>query len=126
MIAANQKNRPYGQVAAPSRCPRAIEYDLLAQVTRRLQDAWRTRREDFAALAAAIAENTKVWTTLGIDVASDGNALPAPLRAQLFYLFQFSELHGRKVLEGQASVEALVDINMAVMRGLRGQTGPTS
>jgi flagellar protein FlaF len=120
---ANQTHRPYGQIAAPTRSPRAVEYDLLARVTRRLQSAWTNRRIDFPELASAVSDNTAIWSTLGLDVANPDNQLPEALRAQIFYLYQFSELHGRKVLDGKASVEVLIDINMAVMRGLRGQAG---
>ena len=125
MTIANRTQRPYGQFTAPIRTARSIEYELLARVTRRLSSAWANRRQDFPAVAVAIADNTQVWTTLAVNVASPGNGLPDALRAQLFYLYQFSELHGRKVLAGTASVEVLVDINTAVMRGLRGETGGT-
>ena len=50
-------------------------------------------------------------------------SLPPALRAQLFYLYEFTDQHSRKVLAGNASIEVLVDINTAVMRGLRGETG---
>lgn len=123
MTVANQTNRPYGQSTTPIRTSRSIEYDLLVRITKRLVDAWDRRREDFPSLAVAIHENTRLWTALAIDVAHEDNGLPAPLRAQLFYLYRFSEHHGRKVLSGSASVEVLIDINTAVMRGLRGATG---
>ncbi|MFN6978293.1 MAG: flagellar biosynthesis regulator FlaF [Gemmobacter sp.] len=42
------------------------------------------------------------------------------MRAQLFYLYEFTAAHSRRVLDGTASVEALVDVNTAMMRGLRG------
>jgi flagellar protein FlaF len=120
---ANQTHRPYGQTVTPVRTQRGIEYDLLVRVTKHLSDAWARRREDFPALALAINENTRLWTVLALDVAHEDNGLPELLRAQLFYLYRFSELHGRKVLAGNASVEVLVDINTAVMRGLRGAGG---
>lgn len=126
MPLANQSHRPYGHIAVPIRSPRSVEYDLLVRVTKRLGDAWVRRRADFPALAAAIHENTRLWTALALDVSGDGNGLPEALRAQLFYLYQFSELHGRKVLAGTASVEVLIDINTAVMRGLRGDTGAST
>jgi flagellar biosynthesis activator protein FlaF len=119
----NHARTAYARPHAPARSPRAIEYDLLARVTQRLTRSWANRRADFPALAAAIDENTRVWATLAADVADARNTLPAPLRAQLFYLFQFTESHARKVLSGAATIEVLVDINTAVMRGLRGNPG---
>lgn len=113
----------YAQPGAPMRSPRSVEYDLLARITQGLRTAWAARRHDFPALAAAIAENSHVWSTLAADVATPGNALPQPLRAQLFYLYQFVEQHSRKILTDKAGVEVLIDINTAVMRGLRGDPG---
>jgi len=113
----------YAQREAPTRSLRSVEYDLLAQVTQRLRSAWASRATDFPALVRAVADNTQLWSTLASDVALPGNGLPAALRARLFYLYEFSVHHGRSVLEGKASVEVLADINMAVMRGLRGDGG---
>ena len=123
MSTLNFARTAYARPQAPARTPRSVEYDLLARITQRLSQAWDARKKDFPALAAAVDDNTRLWSTLAADVASPGNGLPQPLRAQLFYLFQFTEAHGRKVLAGTASVEVLVDINTAVMRGLRGNTG---
>lgn len=113
----------YGRPDIGLRSPRSIEYDLIARVTQRLRSAWETRKQDFAALAAALHDNNRLWSTLAADVAEPGNGLPAALRAQLFYLFQFTAEHSRAVLNDGASAEVLIDINTAVMRGLRG-AGP--
>ena len=85
--------------------------------------AWARRKEDFPLLATAVHENLQLWCALAVDVADKGNGLPAALRAQLFYLYEFTAGHSRAVLANRASVEVLVDINTAVMRGLRGEGG---
>lgn len=113
----------YGRPEGPVRSPRRIEYDLLARATQRLGGAWARRAQDFPALAAALAENQRLWSAFAADVAGPGNGLPAALRARLFYLHEFTAQHSRKVLDGQGSVAVLVDINTAVMRGLRGDEG---
>ncbi len=113
----------YARQEAPTRSFRSVEYDLLAQVTRRLRSAWANRDADFPGLARAVADNQQVWSTLAGDVALPGNGLPAQLRARLFYLHEFTAHHSRAVLDGRASVEVLADINTAVMRGLRGDGG---
>ena len=113
----------YAQREAPTRSLRSVEYDLLALVTQRLRSAWANRATDFPALARAVDDNTRLWSTLASDVALPGNTLPAALRARLFYLYEFSAKHGRAVLDDKGSVEVLADINMAVMRGLRGDGG---
>jgi flagellar protein FlaF len=113
----------YARREAPTRSLRSVEYDLLAQVTQRLRTAWTNRATDFPALVRAVTDNTQLWSALASDVALPGNSLPAALRARLFYLYEFTAKHGRAVLEDKASVEVLADINMAVMRGLRGDGG---
>jgi flagellar protein FlaF len=56
---------------------------------------------------------------LAADVAEPDNGLPQELRARIFYLAEFTADHSRKVLRGGETVDALVDINTAMMRGLR-------
>jgi flagellar biosynthesis activator protein FlaF len=113
----------YSRPDATLRPMRSIEYEALARVTQKLSAGWQNRKADFPALAMALSENLKLWSTLAADVASSGNGLPSTLRAQLFYLYEFSEIHTRRVLDGSASVEVLIDVNTAIMRGLRGQGG---
>ena len=114
-----------GRPDAPAGTPRTIEYDLFARVTRQLAAADRasgpTGRRDVAAIANALHDNGRMWRVLAADVSETENGLPAALRAKLFYLYQFTEQHSRKVLDGKAEVGVLVDINTAVMRGLRGE-----
>ena len=115
----------YARREAPVRTQRTQEYDLISRSTQQLASAWTRRKEDFPGLAVALADNLKLWSVLAADVAEPGNGLPAPLRAQLFYLYEFTAGHTRNVLDQRASVEVLVDINTAVMRGLRGDGGAT-
>jgi flagellar protein FlaF len=98
-----------------------MEYELLARATKALTQAWTGRKQDFPGLATALNENLRLWSTLAADVAEPANGLPAALRAQLFYLYQFTAEHSRAVLADGNSVEVLIDINTAVMRGLRGE-----
>ncbi len=113
----------YARREAPTRSLRSVEYDLLAQVTQRMRTAWANRATDFPGLVRAVTDNTQLWSTLASDVATPGNGLPAALRAKLFYLYEFTAKHSRAILDENASVEVLTDINMAVMRGLRGDGG---
>jgi flagellar protein FlaF len=122
-VTITNASAPYGQSEAPIRTARAHEYDLLSRCTQKLVIAWRRRHEDFPPLATALTENLQLWSTLAADVAEKGNGLPASLRAQLFYLYEFTAGHTRVVLASNASVEVLVYINTAVMRGLRGDGG---
>ncbi len=123
MSAAQTARLAYGRRETPTRTPRTLEYELLAQVTQRLAQAWSRRKQDFPALALAVNDNLRIWTTLAVDIADPANGLPQALRARLFYIFEFTQKHSRDVLNNGASVEVLTDINMAVMRGLRGEAG---
>ena len=113
----------YARPEAPHRTPRSVEYDLLARTTKRLVSAWDNRAHSFHGLMAALDENMRLWATLASDVAEAENTLPPKLRAQLFYLYEFTTLHSRAIRDNQGSVEVLIDINTAVMRGLRGDAG---
>lgn len=121
MTALHMAQTAYASPAAPSRTTRAVEYDLFAQVTRRLKSTLQGAQNDFSALAAALHENRQLWATLAADVADPDNGLPASLRARLFYLYEFTDHHSRKVLAGEATAVSLIEINTAVMRGLRGE-----
>ena len=112
----------YGANARTLKTPRDIEYDVLARITGQLQNAIAaTGPAAFPALATAMHENSRLWTAFAADLADAGNQFPQQLRARIFYLAEFVLQHTPKVLNGSARADALVDINLAVMRGLRGQ-----
>jgi flagellar biosynthesis activator protein FlaF len=117
----NMAHSAYGRPETPVRSQRSIEYDLFARVTKRMTAAWAARSSDFSGLVRALHDNTTMWRTLAADVAEPENGLPKQLRARLFYLYEFTAQHSPKILDDEASVEVLVDINTAVMRGLRGE-----
>ncbi|SEQ71066.1 flagellar biosynthesis regulator FlaF [Thalassovita taeanensis] len=111
--------RAYSQPSAPIRTPRGVEYEAFARITRRLASTARLGKSGFGALANALHDNRKLWTILATDVAGAENELPQDLRARIFYLAEFTQAHSRKVLSEGASVDALIEINASVMRGLR-------
>ena len=99
------------------RTARGMEYDAFSRVTRQLQRA--LARQDSPAVAAGA--NAQLWTVLASDLAEEDNALPAELRAGLLSLAIFSLRHGRAVMAQGASPQPLIDINLHVMKGLRGE-----
>lgn len=111
----------YAGSANAARTPRSIEHEAFATVARRLNAALANGADGFPALAEALHDNRRLWTVVAADVAEPTNGLPQSLRGRLFYLAEFTRHHTAKVLAGQADARALVEINMAVMRGLRGQ-----
>lgn len=113
----------YGDVTRAIGTPRNLEYQVFSQVTGQLNRASRSGRP-FAELAQALQENLRLWTVIAIDVTDSGNGLPLALRAQLGDLAKFTNTHTQKVLHNEAEVGVLIEINTAVMRGLRGQLPP--
>jgi len=109
----------YATNTAPFKTPRSAEYEAFAQVTHRMKSAIEGGASAFPELAAALHTNRQLWTALAADVAEASNALPANLRARVFYLAEFTALHSSKVLRGDANAEILIEINATVMRGLR-------
>ncbi len=123
MNAIDLAKTAYGANSAPIRTLRGTEYAVFTRVTQRLKNAESQKKSDVTAMARAIYDNRRLWLALASDVADKDNGLPQTLRAQIFYLNQFVDHHSRKVLSGKASVSALVDINVAVMRGLGREGG---
>ncbi|MDB6452494.1 flagellar biosynthesis regulator FlaF [Falsirhodobacter sp. 20TX0035] len=111
----------YGRADAPLRDARSIEYDVFARVTRALTAATAQRDTGFPAYAKALHDNQRLWMALAADLGREGNGFPAPLKAQLFYLFKFTAQHTPKALKKEAGLEVLIEINTSVMRGLRGE-----
>lgn len=123
MNASTMARKAYANPAHPTRTPRGMEYELFARITHRLKQANHRGVTRFAQLAQAVYENRRLWTALASDVASPENALPEMLRARIFYLNEFTQLHSRKVLAGEASADILIEINTSIMRGLRAEGG---
>lgn len=110
----------YAAPGGPTRTERATEYALFAEITRKIRNAAQDPK-NFAALAEALHENRKLWTILATDVADPDNRLPANLRAQIYYLAEFTARHSSGVLARKHGPEALIEVNTAIMRGLRQQ-----
>lgn len=119
MNALQMAKTAYASNQAPIRTPRGIEYEAFARITHRMKSASDRGKPGFPDLARALHQNRQLWTMLAADVAETDNGLPQDLRARIFYLAEFTADHSRKVLRGSEPVDPLLDINMAVMRGLR-------
>lgn len=111
----------YSSGRTPIRTERGTEYELFARVTHKMRAAAARGKTGFAALAEAVHHNRQLWTLLATNVADQDNALPRDLRARIFYLAEFTQDYSSKVLTGGSSIAPLVEINAAMMRGLRGQ-----
>lgn len=121
MNVIEQAQQAYAPTQVAVRTDRSVEAQLISQVTARLRKAYGDQTTDFPGFISALHENRRMWTALAADVADSANRLPKELRAQIFYLAEFTDHHSQLVMRGQADVTALVDVNTAVLRGLNGQ-----
>lgn len=137
MNATQLAQNAYGSGARSVRTPRGVEYEAFARVTSRLKkiaaERAQSKRQNktskskfeipgqFSDLATALNENRALWTLLATDVADEGNQLPGDLRARILFLAEFTRQHTAKVLKSEASVVPLLEINIAIMRGLGAQ-----
>lgn len=111
----------HGYQSSTLRTARDAEYDIFSRVTRMMRQA--PRRADNPDTIQAVHKNSELWTLLAADLAQPGNALPDETRAGLISLAGFAIRHGQAVMAGNAQTDPLIDINMTVMRGLRGDVG---
>lgn len=128
MSMTNLAQAAYAPASAATHTPRDVEYHAFAYVTGQLADARDRAHETggMARLAEALHENVRLWAALAADCASEGNQLPVPLRAQIIGLANFARTYMARVLAGGETVDALIDINMAIMKGLRGPEDSTA
>lgn len=117
MNASLKARRAYAPTSAPIRSARSIEYDVLARITFRLKSA--IENNDYNALVSALHENRALWRAFAIDVADTANDLPKDLRARIFYLAEFTAHHTSKVIQKQDNAVALLEVNTAILRGLK-------
>lgn len=99
------------------RTARDAEYEIISRVTHMLRRA--VEGGPGRDRIAAVHKNNELWTILAADLASPENGLPDDVKAGLLSLAAFSLRHGHQALAGTAGIEALIDMNMALMRGLR-------
>lgn len=114
----NAKNA-YASAKSPTSTPKDLEFEAIARITRRMITAARQGRNGFSALAEAVHDNRKLWQIFQTDIVDSGNGLPEDLKEQILYLAAFTNQYTSKVLSRKAGVAPLVEINTAIMRGLR-------
>lgn len=117
MNVINMAQRAYAPTAAPTRSNRSIEYDVIARITYRLKKA--IEKKDLGPLLEALHENRKLWRTLALNVSQADNGLPEELRARLYYLSEFTNHHTSEVIRNKISAIPLVEVNTAILRGLK-------
>lgn len=109
--------RAYAPTSAPIKSKRSIEYEVVSRITYRLKAAIESK--EINKLIHALHENRELWRTFALDVADPANPLPKDLRARIFYLAEFTDHHTSKVIRDKISAVPLLEVNTAIMRGLK-------
>lgn len=120
MDVAAQAAHGYQAVRLHTDSPRQLEARLLAEITAGLVRAQRAGKPGFQDLVAILHRNRTLWEALVADLALDSNALPTPLKAQLIQLGHFVRAFTARILRGEDDVQTLIDVNSAILEGLRG------
>lgn len=120
----------YKSAIRENEAPRQIERRVFAKITSDLEkyaedfDYAETYAERLEILASgfrqALVENLKLWSALKFDLATPGNALPAPLRARLVSIAIWVERQTGEVSGGDTGALDLVDVNRSILEGLSG------
>lgn len=105
--------------SAGLRTERNSEYDAFSYVTRLLRDAKSSRLGP--ATVQAIHKNSELWSILATDLAQPDNTLPDETKAGLISLAGFAIRQGFSVLNNVGTINSLIEVNVAIMKGLRGE-----
>ena len=117
--------RNYAAGSATLQTSRRAEYDVIAGVTHRLREKAQSQKNDYPAFVQALYDNRKLWNALVVDIADPKNELPDELRARILYLAEFTNKYSGDLLrKKKKSVLPLLEINMAILRGLKTE-GPS-
>jgi flagellar protein FlaF len=122
MDVAAQAAHGYQAVRLHTDSPRQLEARLLAEITAGLVRAQRAGKPGFQDLVAVLHRNRTLWEALVADLALDSNALPIALKAQLIQLGHFVRAFTARILRGEDDVQPLIDVNNAILEGLRGSS----
>ncbi|MDX5360880.1 MAG: flagellar biosynthesis regulator FlaF [Alphaproteobacteria bacterium] len=120
MNAALQAQAAYAAASRSTETPKGIEYQVFSRVTARIEAARRKGKPGFADMAHALHDNRMLWDAIAADVAQASNPYPAPLKAQLIYLSEFTRHQSNRILAGEADADVLIEVNTAIMKGLKG------
>lgn len=98
--------------------PRDIEYQLFCRITGAISKAIEEPLE-FPSLVKALNDNLALWQEIAMDLIDEENRHPVELKSKIFYLYEFTQIHTKKILRGEANADVLIDINKSMINGLR-------
>ncbi len=108
----------YAKVQSVTRSHRDTEYQVLAAVTgalTRVRDGEGSLQDKIK----AVLWNDKVWSTFMCDLSSPDNSLPKSLKGALLSLAIWVAKETQLVIDNNANLDGLININKQIMEGLR-------
>lgn len=115
----NSAQEIYGSIAQMVKTPKRVEYEVFAKITHKLKETAVQKKRAYPSFVEALYQNRKLWTLLATDVSDRENGLDQTLRGQILYLAEFTHVYTSRVLNEKLSVRPLLDINSAILRGLK-------
>ena len=107
--------------------PIQVEADVLGRITREIESL---RDEPGPEQVKCLYRNVQLWNAFAADCLDPDNKLTDQLKASIVSLSIWVEKHTHQVTKGQASVDALIDVNRSVIAGLfqaqKSQSSPPS
>jgi flagellar biosynthesis activator protein FlaF len=102
---------------------RDTEYRLLGAVTGALVRA-RDTEISLQDKIKAVLWNDKVWNAFMCDLGSPDNTLPKALKGALMSLAIWVTKETQRILDNEADLDGLININRQIMEGLRPKQAP--
>ena len=96
---------------------RRMEFDVFEKATSSLIEHKDKEAED-ESFRDAVDFNRRLWRTLEKDLGAEANQLPDSLKAKLISVAMWVDRHSDLVLRNQAAIDALIEINQTIMKGL--------
>lgn len=94
---------------------RQAEADALLRVAREMEAA---KEGPSAPYFEALVRNIQLWNIFAHDCASEANRLPSDLKVQIVSLAVWAVGQSEKAIAREAGVEALIEINRTIAKGL--------
>ena len=116
---SNQQTGAAAEILAPppELDARKTEYRLFEQVTRDLE-ASKAKVKSDSEILRALDDNRRLWHALEEDLARPHNQLPDPLKAQIISVAIWVERHSKLAEQGEVTIDALIQVNESIMKGL--------
>ena len=119
MTAAHFAQQAYKNSQRELASEKSIELQVFYQITSRMRAADISETGGMSKLAEALTDNMKLWNILFTDLSLASNKVPSELKVQIMSLAKFTQSHTFEVLAGRAKHDVLIDINQAMINGMR-------